>query len=272
MTRWYEMAGLRLRLDGVLVEAALLEERYGPFAAAPGVPDLHLEVESSPGFFNPVAEKGRPGDSPFIEREGLSTLHRIDYEGVVVAPGHVRAKIDGTLGAVNGLVRHLLVPALLHRGGLLVHASGLCVSGRVWAIAGPSGAGKTTACRHAPPFATVLGDEHLAVLPRGNALWAWGTPIVGELGQPGKPQGGPLQAIHFIEHATQNRLTPLGKREGLRRLIPSTVYYPRGRTWNGLALQACLTVADRVPAFRLEARGDGSFWSLLPAPSMEARL
>lgn len=275
MSRWYEIAGLRLCVEGDVLERELWEERYGPFETVEGPADLHLQTDAIAGFYNrSVAQamtEARLGDNPYDLHNGAWTIHRLDYEAVLVGPGHLRARTDGSLGALNGLLRHVLVWALHQRQGLLLHAAGVRVGGGVRALAGTSGAGKTTACRHAPSWATVLGDEHLAVLPRGAGLWAWGTPIVGELALPGRAEGGPLESIDFIEHAADNVRTALDLHETLRRLIRCTVFYPFLRETNALALQACATVATRVTAFRLRARGDGSFWPLLaPAGGAEA--
>jgi len=266
VSRWYEIGGLRLRVDGEVFERDLLAERYHPFEATEGPADLRVEIHPVPGFQNRAVAEGRAGDDPYVLRDGVWTIHRLDYEATLVGPGHLRARTDGTLGALNGLLRHLLVWALHERKGLLLHAAGIRVGAGIRALAGPSGAGKTTACRHAPSWAMVLGDEHLVVLPRDDGLWAWGTPIVGELARPGNPAGGPLQSIDFIEHAHDNVRTALDIRETARRLIGCTVFYPFGRDRNALALEACASTAARVAAYRLRARGDGSFWELFAPP------
>lgn len=270
LTRYYEVAGLRVRLDGDVFESDLLAERWGPFKSDADTADLHLDIEPAVGFYNEEVADGRLVDSPYVLRNGLWTVHRIDYEGTFVAPGNLRARTDGTVGALNGLLRHLLVVALLERGGLLLHAAGFLAAGQALALAGPSGAGKTTACRHSPAWTTVLGDEQIALCPRGGEIWACGTPIIGELARPGLRDGGPLHAIHFIEHASQNRCTRLGVRDGLRRLLPTTVFYPRDRDINARAIDVCASIASRVPTFRLEALGDGSFWPLLQAAQEQA--
>ena len=258
-------------MDGDVFESEFLAERYGPFAADAATPDLRLEIEPTPGFYNAEVADGRLVDSPHVLRDGVWTVHRIDYQGAFVGAGHLRARTDGTVGALNGLLRHLLVVALLDRGGLLLHAAAFKTAGRVVTIAGPSGAGKTTACRHSPAWTTVLGDEQIAIRPHGSEIWAWGTPIVGELARPGLPDGGPLYAIHFIEHADENRCAPLQTHDGLRRLLRATVFYPRDRAINARAIDVCASIASRVAAFRLEARGDGSFWPLLqPGPQQAA--
>jgi len=269
LTGSYTIAGLRIRLGGDILEPALLAERYAPFRADEGEADIHLEVESPGGYFNEEVASGRLASSPFLLRDGKWTLHRLDYEGVIVGPGHVRAKTDGSLGAVNGLLRHMLVVALLERGGLLLHAAGARIGDGVIALAGPSGSGKTTACRHAPAWATVLGDEQLAIRPHGDGIWAWGTPIVGELARPGKPGGGPLSAIYFLEQGDQDRITPLEPLESIRRLVACTVFYPRDSALNARALDACVAIARQVRSSRLEAGAGGSFWPLL-APADEA--
>jgi hypothetical protein len=261
-TRWFRIAGLTVRLDGDVLESDLFEERWGPFRDDAGAPDLWIEIDGLAGFYNTEVAAGLP-DPPYRLRDGRWTVHRLDYDGVFEGPTHLRGRTDGSVGALNGLLRHLLVGALLERGGLLLHAAAVRVAGRVHLVAGPSGAGKTTACRHAPNGVEILGDEQTALVPHDGSVWAWGTPIVGELARPGRPGGGPVKSVDLIAHAAANQRTRLGPREVMRRLLGVTVYYPRDPAMNARALQACAAMAGVLPAWSLAARGDGSFWPLI---------
>src|SRR6266571_5073410 len=61
--------------------------------------------------------------------------------------------------AIDSVLRILHTLLLARQGGFLVHAASAIRDGRAFLLAGPSGAGKTTLARLAPPDVALLTDE-----------------------------------------------------------------------------------------------------------------
>ena len=179
-----------------------------------------------------------------------------DYDRweVFCGPG-LRSKRDGVT-YIDHLVQYpldqlLLLHSLARRGGLLIHAAGLCAE-RALVFAGPSGAGKSTVCRllEAQPALRCLSDDRI-VLRFGDAIDAYGTPWPGEAGHRANDSAR-LEALCMLRHGERTELRRLSDRVALERLLPvlSIPWYERELMDGALALVERLI--REVPIFELD--------------------
>ena len=106
----------------------------------------------------------------------------------------------------------VLMINLLARGrGVLLHACGVSYQGRGFVFTGTSGAGKSTLAglwaRHSD--AEILSDDRVIVRRHGGRFWVYGTPWHGDA-LAASPTAVPLERIYIIQHASENRVVPLG--------------------------------------------------------------
>ena len=150
------------------------------------------------------------------------------------------------------LDRVLLLNLLGLGRGLMMHASGIAHQGRGLLFTGPSGAGKSTLARlwSDHPGTTVLGDECLIVRRVGGQYRVYGTPWTGP-DSVASPGGVPLQAIFFIDHASDNAASPrqeVSAVEGLLARAFSTFYDREAMQYT---LDFCAHLGQSVPAYDL---------------------
>ncbi|MGQ0809745.1 MAG: hypothetical protein ACT4OO_00775 [Nitrospiraceae bacterium] len=122
---------------------------------------------------------------------------------------------DGITGwvpmhVINPLMEICLVTKLARQGGILLHGSGILVSGHGTIFTGPSGAGKSTlSAFFATQQATVLSDERVILRKMGETVVVHGTPWVGT-GCYAKNESGPLTRLYCIRHGRdRHRLDPM---------------------------------------------------------------
>jgi hypothetical protein len=157
------------------------------------------------------------------------------------------------------LDRVLFVNIVTHGLGIMLHACGVKVDGRGYVFAGPSDAGKTTLSRLWDEFsdATILGDECLILRRREGRYWAYGTPWVGEAGL-FSPQGVPIEAIFFIEHAGANRLRRISAHSGIQQLLAQSILTPYDPIAVEFGLDFCLDLVEAIPLYQFGFVPDGS--------------
>jgi hypothetical protein len=151
----------------------------------------------------------------------------------------------------------LLMYALAERGGFLVHAAGVELSGAGYIFPGRSGAGKSTLARqliHAGQ-GEVLSDDRVVVRKVGDNFHVFGTPWPGEAGV-AVNKGVPLTGIMFLSHGGHNRAAKLSGAEAVARLLPvvSVPWYDREVTEK--ILRFCDGLITDVPAHELSFKPD----------------
>ncbi|HUL77401.1 MAG TPA: hypothetical protein VL691_09080 [Vicinamibacteria bacterium] len=149
----------------------------------------------------------------------------------------------------------VLTMYLLGGTGVVLHAAGALVGGRGIALAGVSGAGKSTFMRLAAGRGgwAPLSDDRVIVRVTGNGAVLCGTPWPGE-GQIAESRCGPAKRLLFLEQADANEVRPLAHRAALSRLLRTASIPWYDREYLGSALDACGRVLDAVPSAVLRFR------------------
>jgi hypothetical protein len=230
------------------LDASLLLPSFQPFLTQAGPADLTCSV-AGPELDDALARMPVAPDEPWAFKrtaDGFEVIRRN-------RAGHVLWRITGpdpfesatilwhperfiryygsferTLGQGIGLV--LLTLRLLTHRGFVLHASAAELDGAGILCAGVSGRGKSTLARLLDSAgATVLSDERPVVRqwPIPGADAAPPPPTFRVYGSPWPSSANmarnawvPLRRIYFLEHGSDNRITPLEPIEALRRLIP----------------------------------------------------
>ncbi len=151
----------------------------------------------------------------------------------------------------------LIMYSLAQHQGAVIHAAGIEMNGKGFIFAGPSGAGKSTlarlfnAARNPNNLgAAVLSDERIVTRKIDGLFKAYGTPWHGEEGTT-RNKSVPLSGIFFLNHARENKVTPLNPQQALDKLlkVTSIPWYDR-EVMPGI-LRFCDDLLTRVPLFEL---------------------
>ena len=149
----------------------------------------------------------------------------------------------------------VLTMYLLEGAGVVLHAAGALVSGQGIALAGVSGAGKSTFMRLAEGRADwqPLSDDRVIVRLDSDLATLHGTPWPGE-GRVAENHHGPLAWLLFLEQASTNELRPLAPGEALARLLRMASVPWYDPEYVGSALAACGSIVKSVRAAVLSFR------------------
>jgi hypothetical protein len=223
-----------------------------------------------------------PEGGYLVQADGFGAfLIAPDGRRVLVAPGPVAGWRWQRL-----LTAQALPVAALLRGLELFHASAVEIDGRVVAISGPSGAGKTTtAAQLMLAGATFLADDVLALEREGDVVVAHPGPALMNLREStapldaqerarlgvelGRDEGGvrlrvprkgrprPLHAIYLLRRTTGGggaRLTRLSRPSPAQLLGTGFGSVVRTRDRLVRRLDLCAHLAERTPVFELTAQ------------------
>ncbi len=250
-------------------------KRFGPFLCSTGA-DLEVRVRREP--------IPRLGELLF-ESEGVWRAYRQPddrllltfrvgrriYKAALLDREVAHAEIyfprpaHGAAGPRSALQFPLDEMLFQHRwagdGLLEIHSCGVRDRSGVLLFAGHSGAGKSTLAKiwHAQASAsTILSDDRVLLDPRvPSGIPAFGTPWHGT-GRFGSRSSGRLRAIFFLEQAVVTETIPLHPAEAAARLFTRSFPPIWDREATQRVVNACGDVAERVPAFLLRFRKDGS--------------
>ena len=252
------------------------DDVYRPFTLARGAAcpsgepiGVRLEVEPSPAF---------EGEVIFHSSASWAIRARGRERGIVAWTEEPLYAVDLRPGAAQVLVRcgpgllepgpppairspvhypldQILVMYLLGESGLILHAAGMLVRGRGVALAGVSGAGKTTFSRLAAGRADwqPLSDDRVIVRVGPERAVLHGTPWPGE-GRIAVNAMGPLRGLLFLEQGATNAVRRLAAPEAAARLVKTASIPWFDERYVGDGLRACGRIVADVPAAVLTFR------------------
>jgi SynChlorMet cassette protein ScmC len=174
----------------------------------------------------------------------------------------------------------------LARGGLLLHAALAENQARGFAMAGPSGVGKSTASsRLRPPWHSLCDDSTLVVRDQNSRWWAHPWPTWSRFLRGGS--GGswpvehavPLRAVFFLSQSPADQLEPVSTTQATALTMESAVSLAweayrltdeiAARSLSSYGVRAAWALASAVPAYSLKTSLEGRFWDeierVLPA-------
>lgn len=168
--------------------------------------------------------------------------------------GFVRGEQAWSLDRLMQPLGQLLLIQHLSRGrGVLLHGLGVIDRGQGLVFVGHSGAGKSTLANlyaESAAGVTVLNDEHIAVVKRGERFWVFSTPWPGAHSRV-CPRGAPIRRIYVLEHDRTNRRIAEHPAR-ICALLAQQMFLP---FWNREALAWALRLAEEligaIPSCRL---------------------
>ncbi len=265
-----------------LIDTALPNPAYAEFlshASFPGEIDVSVLLEPSTAcgldrlVCTFVAENMWAlycdGDIHYLTHTGLGIASPLwcaryspDMKHIVVYCGDtfVRKEAGGTViesPFCYPVDQLLLAPLLAPLGGVLMHTAGVECGGKLWLLAGRSGAGKSTSAELLREFSGVelLSDDRIVVRRQHDVLSGHGTPWPGE-SRVATNRQVPVGGILFLEHSQENRITPLPRKRVLERLLPVVTIPWHEPDRVQLVLDFCGEIVESIPAYRLEFRPD----------------
>lgn len=196
------------------------------------------------------------------------------------------SKIDCILRPLEGedllVLRLIMLSSLIAsraqtHGGLLVHGALAEREGQGIILAGPGGAGKTTASRRfRSPWRSLSDDRSLVVRDvRGNYRahpWpTWSNLMNGGSGGAWDVQHSvPLRGLFFLSQGQTNKLRPIGNGEALcllldcadqtLKLISRDLPPSERRAFHLRRLDNARMLAGAVPSHRIDMNPKGQFW------------
>ncbi len=197
---------------------------YNPWVAPATGPDAAVvrlvhdgSVTPPDGFADVVRADGKKVKEAVREGDGERLiLKRTTGVLMGVRPGRAWAIGDlaGNLNQAINLVNHCYARAVLARGHLLLHASAVSWNGRAAALAGPPGAGKSTAALHLVEAGyRFLSNDRVLARPLEDRVEA--------LGYPKQPRVNPGTLLSHPR--LRRRLTP-DERRALETMPPGELW------------------------------------------------
>ena len=146
----------------------------------------------------------------------------------------------------------LIINLLAQRRGVLLHACGVSDRGRGILFAGTAGAGKSTLATlwEGREGVTRLSDDRVIVRKREGRFWVYGTPWHGDA-RVASPDAVPLERIFIIQHADENRATPLSPLDAASLLLVRsfpTIWDAQGMAFT---LELLGELSQAVPCYEL---------------------
>jgi hypothetical protein len=196
-----------------------------------------------------------------VVSQGTNIIHkRTDYRIEAASDFRTaRIEVHDEFALKHALI-NLYSCFITHREwGLLIHSSCLVDNERAYLFAGHSGAGKSTVARLSVPR-LILSDEATVVKIKKGEPLAYNSPFRSDTVMPSSGQMYPLEAIQLLRQSSQNKRIPMGKFDGIVRLVNRVFYWPHDPEDTKKVFRLCHTLADEVPIYEMYFQKNNSFW------------
>lgn len=149
----------------------------------------------------------------------------------------------------------LYVNWLAEYADVILHAAGVAVKGKGYAMVGSSGAGKSTLAAALAGFSgvTVLGEDQVILRYLDGRFWIYGTPWHLDPTM-ASPLGVPLERVLFLDRSAAEPMSAIAPMEGVARLMRTAfVPYYRPDAVDAILNRFAL-LSERVPFHSLAYR------------------
>jgi hypothetical protein len=265
----------QIAIDGVAIEIGgvpiflrshderfrkMLEDRYCGFLGTAGDPRYEFQIT-----VREPSSEWQGDDEVRVElKDGSWRVRRGDFRADW-DPRSGRGSISQSVNpyAIDSVLRIVHSLILAREGGFLVHAASAIRHGDAFLFAGPSGAGKTTISRLAPPDAVLLTDEISYVRRKAGEYYACGTPFAGELAKVGENASAPLKALFLLSKGQENRVEQVSPADAVRQLLRNVLFFAEDRELVERVFQSACEFVRKVPVHRLIFVPDQQVWDLI---------
>jgi hypothetical protein len=238
-----DLSGIGVRVKGLagLPDAAAaagswrdrLRRDWAPYVVDSALADPFLSVEVGAG----AAGFGGAWDPKAMRSElRLDGATYTVAEGAVEvdASGGASLRLDADAGergywAMRNLLRAALAWRMPSRGGALVHAAGLEVDGRAFAMVGPEGSGKTTwTLLGAAEGGGAISDDLLLIDGEAARPMVLGAPFRSDKRYEPRVGRWPLAALLVPRHGASTAVEPVSRLEAQSRLAANLPFVAEG--------------------------------------------
>jgi len=267
-----DLSGVRVWLSDLPEEMVdLLGEEWAPFLSRSEEPPfLHARI----GFVDSDSEV-RPFRPKLMRSSFEADRARFrmpEGQADVDETGAVRMTLVTRPGQIayytmHNLLRGCLAWRMPQRGGALLHAAGLVVGGRAFALVGPSGSGKTTWARLGRQAgATVIADDLLLLDGVGGTIEALGSPFRSFHVADYRPGRWPMGAILFPAKGRGASWADASPTRARSRILANLPFVSNALEQDHRVAEVIDRLAGEVPCRDLTFGLDGAFVDLLRSP------
>jgi len=266
MTEYYTIAGIKLIITG---EALPERGPLRPFACGkPEKPDTTITLVGRPAGVEPAYHFSDRGAHWAELGDGGRYYRFFRDDGIVITDALISRgwdKIEIYANPGAGYAEYFMKPTLeaifynicLLHNGIALHSSAVEWNGAGIVFSAPSGTGKSTqADLWVKNFGAkyINGDRPLLKFTGGELL-VCGTAWSGSAGLY-KNVCVPMKALVFLEQYPENRITPLGTSEALKKILPRCFLPYHDREMMVLAMDIIDAIIKRTACWRLQCTPD----------------